>query len=82
MEAYKGFDKDFKCRDFQYEVGRLYTFDGKTSICHAGFHACVEPIDVLRFYWKPDARYAVVDVEQTADISHLETEFRKKHLKK
>ena len=81
MKAYKGFDKDFKCRDFQYEVDRLYTFDGKTSICHAGFHACVEPIDVLRFYCKPDTRYAVVDVEQTADISHLETVFRKKHLK-
>ena len=81
MKAYKGFDKDFKCRDFQYEVGRLYTFDGKTSICHAGFHACVEPIDVLRFYCKPDAKYAVVDVEQTADISHLETVFREKHLK-
>jgi len=81
MKAYKGFDKDFKCRDFQYEVGQRYTFDGKTLICHAGFHACVEPIDVLRFYCKPDTRYAVVDVEQTADISHIETEFRKKHLK-
>ena len=81
MKAYKGFDKDFKCRDFQYEVGQLYTFDGKTSICHAGFHACVEPIDVLRFYCEPDARYGVVDVEETADISYLETEFRKKHLK-
>jgi hypothetical protein len=81
MKAYKGFDKDFKCRDFQYEVGQSYTFDGKTSICFAGFHACVEPIDVLRFYCKPGSKYAVVDVEQTADISHLETEFRKKHLK-
>lgn len=81
MKAYKGFDKDFKCRDFQYEVGQSYTFGGKSSICHAGFHACVEPIDVLRFYCKPSSKYAVVDVEQTADISHLETEFRKKHLK-
>ena len=83
MKAYKGFDKDFKCRDFQYEVGQSYTFDEDedTLICRAGFHACVEPIDVLRFYCKPDARYAVVDVEQTADISPIETEFRKKHLK-
>lgn len=57
MKAYKGFDKDFKCRDFQYEVGQFYTFDDDTVICHAGFHACIEPIDVLRFYCHPDARY-------------------------
>ena len=81
MEAYKGFDKDFKCRDFQYEVGQSYTFDGETVICHAGFHACVEPIDVLRFYCEPDARYGVVDVEQTSDTSYLEREFRRKHFK-
>ncbi len=81
MKAYKGFNNDFKCRDFQYEVGQFYTFEGETIICHAGFHACIEPIDVLRFYCKPNARYAVVDVEQTSDIPKLETELRKKHLR-
>ena len=43
--AYKGFDKNLKCRDFQYEVGKEYNIDGNIECCKHGFHACKSPMD-------------------------------------
>jgi len=54
MKAYKGFERHkdgtLWCRDFQYEVGKTYTFDGKPVPCKQGFHACHEPWQCWPFY--------------------------------
>lgn len=64
--AYKGFDKDFKCRDFQYEVGKTYEMDGDIECCSRGFHACESPMEVFDHYGMLSSRFA--EVEQSGKI--------------
>ena len=47
---FKGFDSDFTCRGFKYEVGGVYTCDENIKVCRNGFHACEEPFAVLAYY--------------------------------
>ena len=58
--AYKGFDRDLRCRDFQYEIGGAYEHEGEVSACHSGFHACEYPLDVFGYYTPSESRFALV----------------------
>lgn len=47
--AYKGMKYDMTCKGFHYEIGKTYkTY--KAELCNCGFHACLNPIDVLEYY--------------------------------
>ena len=48
--AYKGFNADMTCRDFQYKEGETYELEGEPILCKRGFHACLSPLDCLNYY--------------------------------
>ena len=61
MKAYKGFDADWKCRDYQFAVGETYRTAEPIKLCSAGFHACEYPLDVFDYY-PPTGRIAEVEL--------------------
>ena len=70
ITSYKGFDKNMKCRGFQYEVGKEYEMDGEIECCERGFHACKSPMEVWDYYDMLSSRYA--EVEQSGKIDKEE----------
>ena len=58
--AYKGFDENFCCRDFQYEVGKEYHITGDLKICKNGFHACEDLMNTFNYYPMENSRFAIV----------------------
>ena len=66
ITSYKGFDKNMKCRGFQYEVGKEYEMEGEIKCCKRGFHACKSPMEVWDYYDMLTSRFA--KVEQSGKI--------------
>ena len=66
IKSYKGFDKDLKCRGFQFEIGKEYE-EKEAKACKCGFHACENPLDVLDYYGDIDNKFC--EVEQSGEIS-------------
>lgn len=80
MKAYKGFDRDLKCREFQYEVGGDYT-EESAELCDHGFHACENPLDTLRYYNPGTSRYCEVDVDDNGQRNGGDSKVCGKHIK-
>ena len=58
--AYKGFDKNWKCRGYQYEIGKTYEHEGKVEACKSGFHSCEYPLDIFSYYAPSESKFALV----------------------
>ena len=73
ITTYKCFDKDLKCRGFQYEIGKEYELSNgePVSVCSNGFHACESPLEVLDYYFMDGhanlSRFC--EVEQSGEFS-------------
>ncbi|EDN4647513.1 hypothetical protein BHU38_001041 [Salmonella enterica subsp. enterica serovar Hadar] len=71
--TFKGFNKDLKCRGFQFAIGETFHHDGKVEACGSGFHACECPFDVFSYYSPADSRFAetisfgITDREEDGD---------------
>ena len=63
MKAYKGFNRELRCKGFQYEVGKEYE-ESEAELCKCGFHACENPLDVFHYYPPASSRYCEVKMDE------------------
>jgi len=63
MITYKVFDKDLKCLDFQYEIGKRYKLDSEPVIYKNGYHSCEKLVDCFNYYsFIPENRVCIVEI--------------------
>ena len=72
MKAFKGFNQDMTCRNFQYEEGKTYE-EQEAKLCQRGFHACENPIMCFNHYAPGTSVYHTVELEDVAPQRESDT---------
>ena len=78
--GFKGFDKDLKCRGFQYEVGKTYEQEGEAVCCEKGFHFCENPLEVFYYYPPCTSRFCQVEGGGSVDTSKDDSKVATSHI--
>ncbi len=68
VKGYKVFKPDWTCRNFQYEVGKIFEEDVIPSCCDRGFHFCEKASDCFDYYGF-DPNNKVAEVIALGDIA-------------
>ena len=68
IKGVKAFDKNLKCRGFQYKENESFEMDGEPDLCEHGFHFCKNPFDVLNYYNLCDSEFCEVESPKGAKI--------------
>ena len=74
-KAYKAFNANLTCREFQYEEGKTYEIEGKPELFKHGFHACLNLKDVFSYYYGELGKDVVVhevELEGVTDEINVE----------
>ena len=69
-KAYKAFNSDLTCRDFQYEEGETYEIEDEPILCRRGFHACLRLTDVFNYYFGKIGKDIVVHEVELEGVSN------------
>ena len=80
IKAYKGFDKDMKCRGMQFKEGQEYE-EQEAKLCEKGFHACEAPVDCLGYYSAGNSVFREVELDATEETNSEDTKRVGKRIK-
>ena len=80
IRGFKGFDKDLKCRGFQYKVGKTYDLKREAECCKIGFHFCENPLEVFYYYTPNNSRFCQVEGGGSVDTSKVDSKVATSHI--
>ena len=77
-KAYKAFRANMTCRDFRYEEGKTYEYEGEPKLCNRGFHACLNLADVFTYYHGKFGKDIVIHEVELEGVSDKRNEYDSK----